>query len=110
LGTDFFTKINPQPLEKSFLIHQNKNLIQSLNLDFGEDSLLKITNGEVGFQNTPAIASVYSGHQFGNFAGQLGDGPRLFIGQIGNTELPLKGAGKTPYSGVQCCAILFVNI
>jgi uncharacterized protein YdiU (UPF0061 family) len=48
------------------------------------------------------LASVYSGHQFGVWAGQLGDGRALWLGEIdtpmGPQELQLKGAGKTPYS------------
>jgi uncharacterized protein YdiU (UPF0061 family) len=46
---------------------------------------------------------VYSGHQFGVWAGQLGDGRALLIGQVRNAQgelwdIQLKGAGKTPYS------------
>ncbi len=44
------------------------------------------------------IASVYSGHQFGVWAGQLGDGRAILLGDIAGQELQLKGAGKTAYS------------
>ena len=47
-------------------------------------------------------ASVYSGHQFGVWAGQLGDGRAIGLGEIEHDgkrlELQLKGAGRTPYS------------
>jgi uncharacterized protein YdiU (UPF0061 family) len=48
-------------------------------------------------------AACYAGHQFGNWAGQLGDGRAITLGELetsaGNTwELQLKGAGPTPYS------------
>ena len=48
-------------------------------------------------------ATAYAGHQFGNWAGQLGDGRAIFAGEITNsegkkTELQWKGAGATPYS------------
>jgi uncharacterized protein YdiU (UPF0061 family) len=47
-------------------------------------------------------ASVYSGHQFGAWAGQLGDGRALLLGQSdtlqGSMELQLKGSGRTPFS------------
>lgn len=48
-------------------------------------------------------ATAYAGHQFGNWAGQLGDGRAIFAGEIENsagkkTELQWKGAGATPYS------------
>jgi len=48
------------------------------------------------------LASVYSGHQFGQWAGQLGDGRALLLGDVetpaGAMEVQLKGAGLTPYS------------
>ena len=48
------------------------------------------------------LASVYSGHQFGVWAGQLGDGRALWLGEVdtaaGPLEIQLKGAGLTPYS------------
>ncbi|WRX31866.1 Protein adenylyltransferase SelO - like 1 [Theobroma cacao] len=48
-------------------------------------------------------AQCYGGHQFGTWAGQLGDGRAITLGEILNSklerwELQLKGAGKTPYS------------
>jgi uncharacterized protein YdiU (UPF0061 family) len=52
------------------------------------------------------LAAVYSGHQFGVWAGQLGDGRAILLGDAdapgtpppGKLELQLKGAGMTPYS------------
>jgi len=44
------------------------------------------------------IATVYSGHQFGVWAGQLGDGRAILLGDIAGQELQLKGAGKTRFS------------
>jgi uncharacterized protein YdiU (UPF0061 family) len=44
------------------------------------------------------IATAYSGHQFGVWAGQLGDGRAILLGDIAGQELQLKGAGKTHYS------------
>ena len=48
-------------------------------------------------------STAYAGHQFGNWAGQLGDGRAIFAGEIQNekgqkTEIQWKGAGATPYS------------
>lgn len=48
-------------------------------------------------------AQCYGGHQFGMWAGQLGDGRAITLGELLNSkserwELQLKGAGKTPYS------------
>jgi len=44
------------------------------------------------------IATAYSGHQFGVWAGQLGDGRAILLGEVAGQELQLKGAGKTHYS------------
>jgi len=48
-------------------------------------------------------AACYGGHQFGNWAGQLGDGRAITLGEVltpagQRWELQLKGAGPTPYS------------
>lgn len=48
-------------------------------------------------------AQCYGGHQFGRWAGQLGDGRAITLGEVLNSrgerwELQLKGAGRTPYS------------
>ena len=50
-----------------------------------------------------AVSACYGGHQFGNWAGQLGDGRAITLGELVNSrgehwELQLKGAGPTPYS------------
>lgn len=53
--------------------------------------------------NIKTYATAYAGHQFGNWAGQLGDGRAIYAGEIKNkdgqsTEIQWKGAGATPYS------------
>jgi uncharacterized protein YdiU (UPF0061 family) len=63
---------------------------------------LAALGGSATLDGSTPLASVYSGHQFGVWAGQLGDGRALWLGEIdtpmGPQELQLKGAGKTPYS------------
>lgn len=44
------------------------------------------------------IATAYAGHQFGQWAGRLGDGRALLLGQLNGWQVQLKGAGPTPYS------------
>lgn len=44
------------------------------------------------------FATAYSGHQFGQWAGQLGDGRAIYLGDINGYEIQLKGAGPTAYS------------
>ena len=63
---------------------------------------LEVLSGNRVWPGMAPLASVYSGHQFGVWAGQLGDGRALWLGQMGTPngpmEIQLKGAGKTPYS------------
>ena len=98
LGSDFSTPISTQPLDQAFLIHKNIDLYNQLGLTLSDAELLKTTNGEIKFNNTAPVASIYAGHQFGYFNPQLGDGRSCLVGQINNHELSLKGAGSTPYS------------
>lgn len=56
----------------------------------------QLSTRSLQFQNP--IATVYSGHQFGVWAGQLGDGRAILLGTLGDQELQLKGAGKTRFS------------
>ena len=63
-----------------------------------EEALQALTGNQVLAGSTP-LASVYSGHQFGVWAGQLGDGRAILLGELaGGHEMQLKGAGRTPYS------------
>ena len=98
LGEEFFSPIETQPLNNTFLIHKNQALYDQLCLDMSDADLLKVVSGEQQFQNTQPIASIYAGHQFGHFVSQLGDGRSCLIGQTQGCELSLKGAGQTPYS------------
>ena len=64
---------------------------------------LDMLTGNLVLPGSQPLASVYSGHQFGQWAGQLGDGRAILLGEIeipggGTRELQLKGAGPTPYS------------
>ena len=56
----------------------------------------QLSAGDHHFSNP--IATVYSGHQFGVWAGQLGDGRAILLGDIAGQELQLKGAGQTRFS------------
>jgi uncharacterized protein YdiU (UPF0061 family) len=67
----------------------------------GEDFVSVFTGNAVPARAQP-LSAVYSGHQFGVWAGQLGDGRAILLGELagpnGTLELQLKGAGMTPYS------------
>ena len=63
---------------------------------------LNVFSGITILENTKPYAMAYAGHQFGNWAGQLGDGRAITLFEAlykdKNTMFQLKGAGKTPYS------------
>ncbi|MFY7865796.1 protein adenylyltransferase SelO [Roseateles sp.] len=63
---------------------------------------LQVLSGNALWPGMRPLASVYSGHQFGVWAGQLGDGRAHLLGEVqtasGPMEIQLKGAGATPYS------------
>ncbi|PXW97990.1 uncharacterized protein YdiU (UPF0061 family) [Sphaerotilus hippei] len=63
---------------------------------------LAVLSGTGRWPGMAPMATVYGGHQFGVWAGQLGDGRALLLGEIdsaaGPQELQLKGSGPTPYS------------
>jgi uncharacterized protein YdiU (UPF0061 family) len=104
LGPSFYTELRPTPLPDPHLVSLNLELATTLGLDpqwLARDGIAAFTGNEVLAGARP-LATVYSGHQFGVWAGQLGDGRAILLGGIetpqGLQELQLKGAGRTPYS------------
>jgi uncharacterized protein YdiU (UPF0061 family) len=105
LGADFYTCLPPQPLPDPHWISRNHALARELGLDpqwLASDEALRGFAGAAVLPGSEPLASVYSGHQFGHWAGQLGDGRALLLGELdtpqGQIEVQLKGAGRTPYS------------
>jgi uncharacterized protein YdiU (UPF0061 family) len=105
LGTEFSTPLQPTPLPQPSWVVTSPELASTIGLDakFIEDpESLEILTGNVVREHIQPFATVYSGHQFGVWAGQLGDGRAISLGQINHQdqmwEIQLKGAGPTPYS------------
>ncbi len=102
LGPDFSTALPPQPLPAPYWVGRSAAVARELGLDaawMASDELLNALTGNRQLAGTQPLASVYSGHQFGVWAGQLGDGRALMLGETaGGLEVQLKGAGRTPYS------------
>ncbi len=105
LGTDFYTGLPPSPLPSPYWISRNRAMAGEIGLEeawFESQAALEILTGNRVAQGSQPLASVYSGHQFGQWAGQLGDGRALLLGELdaagGAQEIQLKGAGATPYS------------
>ena len=105
LGMDFYTKLTTTPLKNPRLVHADLDVASLLGLsalDLDDPAFLSIVSGSAPLPGGETLAAVYSGHQFGVWAGQLGDGRAHLLGEIvgphGNWEVQLKGAGMTPYS------------
>lgn len=105
LGLDFYTRLSTTPLKNPRLVHADKEVAALLGLTpstLTEPEFLAMVSGTSPMPGGDTLAAVYSGHQFGVWAGQLGDGRAHLLGEIvgpqGNWEVQLKGAGMTPYS------------
>jgi uncharacterized protein YdiU (UPF0061 family) len=105
LGPAFFTELQPAPLETPYLVVANEGLARELGIDVSDlrsREAIEAFTGNVPIAGTRPLASVYSGHQFGVWAGQLGDGRAILLGEmltpVGPQEVQLKGSGRTPYS------------
>ncbi|HET7085740.1 MAG TPA: YdiU family protein [Rhizomicrobium sp.] len=103
----FYTKMPAEKVGQApRLIHANESAAALLDLDpavFRDPHFAEVMAGHRPLEGFSPLAMVYSGHQFGVWAGQLGDGRALLIGQVRNRkgelwDIQLKGAGKTPYS------------
>ena len=101
LGDRFFKPVKAQALPTPHWVARSEALAAQIGwagwLD-SHDALALLSGGSA----EPGLATVYSGHQFGVWAGQLGDGRALLLGEadtpLGRLEVQLKGAGLTPYS------------
>jgi uncharacterized protein YdiU (UPF0061 family) len=106
LGDGFFTHLPAGRIEAPRLVHFNRAAARLIDLDpavLSDPRFVQVLAGHLPLAGFAPLAMVYSGHQFGVWAGQLGDGRALLIGQIRNRDgalwdLQLKGAGRTPYS------------
>ena len=103
LPQEFYTLQNWQGFDNPLLVIENSQLKKELGLEnIEKQKLLDIFNGSSSMENLKPLSMAYSGHQFGQYVKQLGDGRGLLLGSIdssgGLVDIHLKGAGKTPYS------------
>ena len=103
LSEDFHTRQNWEGFDNPFVVIENSDLKNELGINsLGDQQLLNIFNGTERMESLKPLSMVYSGHQFGQYVEQLGDGRGLLLGQMssnsGLIDIHLKGAGKTPYS------------
>ncbi len=91
----------PVGFPKSEILLKNYSLAEELGLDknfIDSEECLNIFSGIVLPKSSNPIAQAYSGHQFGHFNPQLGDGRAILLGEIENKDIQLKGIGQTPFS------------
>lgn len=98
--------MQPTPVSAPQLVATSAEVLELLDLDAGAaatDEFLQMVSGNRLLPGMDPHATCYGGHQFGNWAGQLGDGRAINLGEIktaggAHWMLQLKGAGPTPYS------------
>jgi uncharacterized protein YdiU (UPF0061 family) len=109
LPASFYTRLQPTPLSSPYMVCGSASAAALISLDpaeFSRQEFIDAVSGNRTLTHSQPLAAVYSGHQFGVWAGQLGDGRAILLGEAdapgspppGKLELQLKGAGMTPYS------------
>ncbi|KAL1565198.1 protein adenylyltransferase SelO-like [Salvia divinorum] len=102
-----YTRVSPSAeVDNPQLVAWSDSVAELLDLDareFERPDFPQIFSGASSLFGGMSYAQCYGGHQFGMWAGQLGDGRAITLGELVNSsghrwELQLKGAGKTPYS------------
>ena len=101
-----FSYVDPTPVRSPQLIAYSKEVAEQLALstsDCESDLFTQVFSGNHVLNDMTPYAQCYGGHQFGQWAGQLGDGRAINLGEVINEAgehhiLQLKGAGATPYS------------
>ncbi len=101
-----YSRILPTKVSSPKLVAYSREVAELLNLPDKVCESQLFTEIFVGNTLLPGMdpfAMCYGGHQFGNWAGQLGDGRAINLGEVINNQserwlLQLKGAGPTPYS------------
>jgi len=101
-----YSAVLPTPVRSPQLLAWSADVASLLGLaapDPADNVLAEILAGSRVLEGMAPYAARYGGHQFGNWAGQLGDGRAITLGEVigadgQRQELQLKGAGRTPYS------------
>ena len=101
-----FSRVTPTPVSSPRVIAYSHEMTQLLELqpsNMGATLMAEVASGNKLLPGMQPHAACYGGHQFGGWAGQLGDGRAISLGEKRGRdgklwELQLKGAGPTPYS------------
>ena len=106
LPDTFHSRLCPTPLPAPYLVSFNAAAATLIDLDPAEVTRADFAEYFIGNRLLPSaepLAMLYSGHQFGHYVPQLGDGRAILLGEIKNStgehwDVQLKGAGPTPFS------------
>ena len=101
-----YSWVEPTPVSAPRLIAYSPEVAALLGIDAADiasPAFAQVFGGNALLDGMQPYAANYGGHQFGHWAGQLGDGRAITLGEIINAagerwELQLKGAGPTPYA------------
>jgi uncharacterized protein YdiU (UPF0061 family) len=101
-----FTRVSPTPVSAPATLAWSPEVAELLGFDpemCRSDAFAQVFSGNRVPAGADPFAMNYGGHQFGTWAGQLGDGRAIALGEIldrngDHQMLQLKGAGRTPYS------------
>lgn len=98
-----FSPVHPTPVQNPRVVALSQPALALLGLQLEEEEAALYFSGNRLLPGSQPAAHCYCGHQFGNFAGQLGDGAAMYLGEAINPtgerwEIQMKGAGLTPYS------------
>ena len=96
-----YSFVRPIKTSNPTLLHVSDEMQHTLdfsNEDIQSKEFLEFVTGNSVLKNSKPFAMCYAGHQFGNWAGQLGDGRAINLGEIKDWAVQLKGSGPTPYS------------
>ena len=101
-----YSRVEPTPVPQPRLLAHSAEMARRLGFseaDVASDEFARVFGGNSLLPGMQPFAANYGGHQFGQWAGQLGDGRAISLGEMINAEgerweLQLKGAGPTPYS------------
>jgi serine/tyrosine/threonine adenylyltransferase len=106
LGATFFEDRQPAGLANARLVAVSPDAARLIDLrddQLARDEFLRIASGNALLRAMRPFSAVYGGHQFGVWAGQLGDGRAIVLGEVTNAngepwEIQLKGSGQTAFS------------
>ena len=101
LSKDFYATVKPTTLKNPHWVSVNPVAAQLINLSpeaLKQPDFLAFCAGDAVPEDCQPLAMLYSGHQFGHYVSQLGDGRAIMLGETQGWELQLKGSGQTPFS------------